>query len=415
MVDLRAVIPKDRPTRLLAGATLINTFGNGLFFTVSVVYFTRIVGLSAHQLGIGLAAAGVAGILAGIPAGHLADRLGAREVMIALTLVSAAWMAAFALVSGFAGFVVVGCLYAFFDRGAGAVRQALIAAVAPGDGRVRTRAYLRSVTNVGIGAGSLVAAAALVLDVKAGYVALILVNAATFLGAVALLARLPHQPPVPREAGAPVLPVLRDRPYVAFCLLYAVATTQFAILEVAVPLWVVQETSAPTWVIAAVFFLNTAVVAIFQVSASRGTEEVEPAALALRTSGWLVLAACVVFALSAGPGPVVAVAPAPGRCVDPRARRDAAVGRWVGRRLRPRPGRVAGAVPGSLQHEHGRLARDRSAADDGAAHRVRARRLGRPRADRRSRCRWRRSPSPVGDCAPGRWQSERDAFHPTAR
>ena len=104
-----------------------------------------------------------------------------------------------------------------------------------------------------------------------------------------------------------MLPVLRDRPYLVFCLLYAVATTQFAILEVAVPLWVVQETSAPTWVIAAVFFLNTAVVAVFQVSASRGTEEVEPAAVALRTSGWLVLAACVVFAASAGPGPVVAV------------------------------------------------------------------------------------------------------------
>jgi MFS family permease len=307
LVDLRAVIPKDRPTRLLAGATLINTFGNGLFFTVSVVYFTRIVGLSAHQLGLGLAAAGVAGIVAGIPAGQLADRLGAREVMIGLTLVSAAAMAAFALVSGFVGFVVVGCLYAFFDRGAGAVRQALIAAVVPGDGRVRTRAYLRSVTNVGIGVGSLVAAAALVLDVRAGYVALILVNAATYLGAVVLLARLPHLPPVARAAGGPVLPVLRDRPYVAFCLLYAVATTQFAILEVAVPLWVVQDTSAPTWVIAAVFFLNTAVVAVFQVSASRGTEEVEPAARVLRTSGWLVLAACVVFAASGGPGPVLAV------------------------------------------------------------------------------------------------------------
>ena len=53
MPDLRHIVPADRPTRLLAAATLVNTFGNGLFFTVSVVYFTRIVGLSAHQLGWG--------------------------------------------------------------------------------------------------------------------------------------------------------------------------------------------------------------------------------------------------------------------------------------------------------------------------------------------------------------------------
>ncbi len=120
MASIRGLLPADRPSRLLAMATLINTFGNGLFFTVSVVYFTVVVGLSAHELAVGLVAAGVAGILAGVPAGHLADRVGAREVMIGLTLVSAGFMACFALVHGFTGFVVVGCLYALLrPRGRG--------------------------------------------------------------------------------------------------------------------------------------------------------------------------------------------------------------------------------------------------------------------------------------------------------
>ncbi len=307
MASVRDILPTDRSTRLLAGSSLVNTFGNGVFYTVSVVYFTQVVGLSAHELAVGLFAAGLAGIAVGIPAGHLADRWGARQLLVALTLLSALAMAAFALVSGFVGFVVVSCVYAVFDRGAGAVRQALIAEVAPSEGRVRTRAYLRSVTNVGMGAGSLVAAVALVVDVPAGYVAVIVLDALTFVGAAALIARLPRSAPSERVAGDPVLPVLRDKPYVAFCLLFAVASVQFTLLEVAVPLWVVTETSAPTWSIAAVMFLNTAVVAVFQVPASRGTEEVGAAAVALRTSGWVVLAACAVFAASAGPGPVLAV------------------------------------------------------------------------------------------------------------
>lgn len=306
MVSVRGLLPADRPSRLLALATLINTFGNGLFFTVSVVYFTVVVGLSARELAIGLVAAGVAGILAGVPAGHLADRAGARDVMIGLTVVSALFMACFALVEDFTGFVVVGCLYAFFDRGAGAVRQALIAAIVSGDSRVRTRAYLRSVTNVGIGLGSLVAGVVLAIDVRPAYLVLILVNAATFVVAAGLISRLPHQSPVARADGAPRLPVFRDRPYLAFCVLYGVASIQFGILEVAVPLWVVQDTLAPTWTIAAVLFLNTAIVAAFQVRASRGTEEVAPAAVAVRTSGWIVLVACAIFAAASGRGAVAA-------------------------------------------------------------------------------------------------------------
>lgn len=44
MVSVRGLLPANRPSRLLALATLINTFGNGLFFTVSVVSFTVVLG-----------------------------------------------------------------------------------------------------------------------------------------------------------------------------------------------------------------------------------------------------------------------------------------------------------------------------------------------------------------------------------
>ena len=383
-------------------ATLINTFGNGLFFTVSVVYFTLVVGLSARELGIGLVAAGIAGILAGVPAGHLADRVGAREVMIGLTLVSAVFMSCFALVQGFQGFVVVGCLYAFFDRGAGAVRQALIAAVVSGDSRVRTRAYLRSVTNVGIGLGSLVAGVVLAIDVRPAYVALILVNAATFVVAASLVARLPHQAPVPREEGAPRLPVFRDRPYLAFCVLYGIATIQFGILEVAVPLWVVQDTLAPTWTIAAVLFLNTAIVAVFQVRASRGTEEVTPAAAAVRTSGWIVLAACAIFAAASGRGAVAAtLILLLGALVHVVGEMRQSAGGW-GVAFGLAPDHLQGQYQGLFSTAHGVVARLRAAADDRAADHVRDAWLDRARSPHRRGVRGCGAGRPVGAVLAGR-------------
>ena len=55
--------------------------GNGAAFTVTALYFTRFVGLHPLQYGVALTIAGFAGLFAGLPAGHIADVRGPREVM----------------------------------------------------------------------------------------------------------------------------------------------------------------------------------------------------------------------------------------------------------------------------------------------------------------------------------------------
>src|SRR3954469_2906974 len=81
---LSRLVPTPGPVRALALVTLVNTTGNGVFFTLSALYFTRIVGLSVAEVGLGLGIAAFAGLLAGVPVGHLADRRGPREVMVVL-------------------------------------------------------------------------------------------------------------------------------------------------------------------------------------------------------------------------------------------------------------------------------------------------------------------------------------------
>ena len=304
---LTALLPADPAQRSFALATLANTAGNGMFYAVSAIYFTQSVGLSPAQVGIGLTIAGLCGLLAGIPAGHLGDIRGPRNVLVGLALAEGAGVAAYALVDGFLAFVLVASVVTTVDRSANAVRSGMIAALgAPGD-RVRLRAYLRAVTNVGITVGAPIGGLALVADTHTAYLVVILVNAATFVVAALLILRVPPVPPRPHTGDGPRLAVLRDRPFVLVAVVHAFLALHFALLDVALPLWIVHRTEAPKWLVAVLLLMNTVTVVAFQVRASRGVETVAQGAVALRRAGIVLAVACVIFAMSGGASAPVAV------------------------------------------------------------------------------------------------------------
>ena len=365
----RRLLHPDPVVRRLSWMVLVNTDGNGLFMTVSALYFTRVAGLGVGQVGVGLTVAGLCGVAASIPAGRAADRWGSRPVLVVLNVAEAAGMASYVLVHSFAVFMVVVCAETAVDRAAAAVRNALYAEALPKETRVQGRAYLRAVTNVGIGAGAALAAVALQADNRAAYAAVILANAASFAAVAAMLPRIPvaargtgtgiaadgaagddgagddgaaddgragddgaadgtagegaaggggdadqgecaKQVP---EAGA-VVPeavrrsALRDLPYLVVTSLNALLTLQFAVLNVGIPLWVVRETDAPRAVVAAGLLLNTVLVVAFQVRATRATRDPHSAARACRVSGLMLAGACLVIATTHGlPGATAAV------------------------------------------------------------------------------------------------------------
>jgi hypothetical protein len=176
--------------------------------------------------------------------------------------------------------------------------------IAPADERVRGRAQLRALTNVGIGIGAAIGALALHADTRSVYVALIVGDAITFAAAAGLLARLPRVPRGKAAAAGERAPrglvALRDRPYLAVTMLSALLALQFGILEVALPLWVADHTSAPRAVAGVVLLLNTGLVVLLQVRASRGTDDAPGAARACWRAGLLLALACALFAACAG-------------------------------------------------------------------------------------------------------------------
>lgn len=307
-MSLSSLLPAPGAPRILAISTLVNTLGNGLFYTASALFLTRSVGLSVRQVGVGLTIAGVVGLLANVPAGRLAELLGPREVLAVTTAFAAVFMAAYAFVHSFSVFLVVASAELVATNASNAVRQGLIASAVDNVDRLRTRAYLRSVTNLGIGLGSALAGIALHADTRAAYLTLIVGDAATFLVAALMVMRLPHVPPLPRQIGdGPRLVAIRDRPYVWVVALNSVLSIHNGLLEVAVPLWVVRHTSAPRWIVAVLFVLNTAMCVLFQVRASRDVDDIPSSIGALRRSGVLLLAACVLYGVAGGRSRDVAI------------------------------------------------------------------------------------------------------------
>ncbi|HWV78625.1 MAG TPA: MFS transporter [Isoptericola sp.] len=327
---IQTLLPRDPVARALTVSTMAFAASTGIFYTVSVLYFTRVVGLSAGTVGLGLGIAGGAGVLGSYLAGRWSDRRGAHRVQVWGLLAQALALAAYSFTSDAVTFTAVAVVVSAGRGVQSTARQALLARWFTGPERVDVRARLRVVTNVLIGLGTLAAAVALLVDTAAAYRTAMVATAVLLLGAVVPLVRLPRRVPelaarMLADAPAAVAPdtgsaagstteagdravagvhPLRDRTYVASVVLNAVVAMQFGVMTVGVPLWV-ATTDAPTAVVSALLVVNTALVALLQVRASRGTHDVRAAGRAVRRGAVLLAGACVLYA-AAGYGSLVA-------------------------------------------------------------------------------------------------------------
>jgi MFS family permease len=240
-----------------------------------------------------------------------------RGTTAALALCTAGSVAAFLFVRSFGLFVVAACAYAICQSGLNAARQALFAGLVSPERRTELRAHLQSAANAGLAIGAAAGGIALQAGTRDAYLTMFAADAAAFALAALMVLRLPAVaagPEMGMETGtdtgtaahrdtAPVAgskpSILRDRPYVLVALLNTVMLLYMPMLSIVVPLWIAQRTHAPAWIVSALLVLNTLSVVLFQVRIAR---RVRSSALATRFSrwaGWVMLAACVTFALAA--------------------------------------------------------------------------------------------------------------------
>lgn len=253
------VVPGSRVGRRMALAALIDSLGTGMFLTGSAIYLTRVVGLTPAQVGLGLSAAGLAGLLGSVPLGMLGDRWGPGRVYLALQLWRALGYAAFALVAGFSGFLVVASAIEVGDAALPAISQSVVGLAEGESERVATLARVRAVRNLGFGLGAAAATGVLAIGSRPAFLALILVNA----GAILLSALLLHRAGIASLKTAAFAVVrrrfgpIRDASYLAAALLNGILSIHMALLFVGLPLWLADHTRIPVPLIGVLVVLNT--------------------------------------------------------------------------------------------------------------------------------------------------------------
>lgn len=295
---MAALVPERGPRRVLAFATALTMTGYGIYLTASVLYFTRAMNLTPSRVGIGLTVAGAVALAAGVPVGHLADRRGARGVYAATLATAAAAMAGLCLTSGFWPFLFFATIAAIAQSTGPAARGPLVKHYG-GDRPAEYRAYLRSVTNVGIALGAVLAGFGIQAGTRHAYLLLLAGSAVGSAVAAAVVLLLPALDPEPAVAGRRWI-ALRDRPYLALTLLDGVMAIQFRVLTAAIPLWLLSRTHAPRWSVSAVMLVNTAIVVVLQVRASKSVDSPRAGGVAFRRAGFAFAASCVVFSTLSG-------------------------------------------------------------------------------------------------------------------
>ncbi|MQY15981.1 hypothetical protein SRB5_61730 [Streptomyces sp. RB5] len=300
--------PLDPVLRRLALNTVLTRFGSGLLIAVNALYFSQVVGLGVTAVGYGLALSGVGSILAGVPTGRLCDRYGARHVYRLGYGWTGLGILSYLLVDSVPGFLVA---TTFTGIGWGSVHTAnatWLAVIIPAHARTESRAYLRMLTNVCMAVGTTLGGVALHLDSAALFRGLIVVNAVSLLLAPVVLSGVPKERE--RAAAAAAEPVgpgetwkaVRDLPFFTLTVIMGVFAMQFTVIEAGLPLWMAAYTSAPTWVYAAAMVLNCVLVAVFQIPASRLSDDSRAAARVTRWAGFAMAVACALWALAAGAG-----------------------------------------------------------------------------------------------------------------
>ncbi len=129
-------------------------------------------------------------------------------------------------------------------------------------------------------------------------------NALSFLLAAAIVLRLPACRAPDSAAGGkgkrtrvPRFRALRDKSFLSVIGASSLLAMHSAVLVVGIPLWLVRYHILPRSLVPAVFLLNTILVILFQVKATRGSDTLEGAVVAARKAGLISAAACIVLVI----------------------------------------------------------------------------------------------------------------------
>ncbi|HUJ55907.1 MAG TPA: MFS transporter [Gaiellaceae bacterium] len=226
---MRAVVPYlrsldpglPRDVYVLEAGALLNAFGNGVVLPFLLIYLHNVRGIPFGLAGSAAAVQSAAALGSGFLGGTLSDRLGPKRVLVGALLVMTV---AFALMPLIREAWHAFAIYSLWGLGSGSfwpAQSALLAGLTPTRRRAPAYAIQRLAMNLGAALGGVAAGLIVSVQHPETFTVLFVIDCATFLAYVVVLARVRAPQLHEERLGGSWLAVLRDRTFTKFTLLNA--------------------------------------------------------------------------------------------------------------------------------------------------------------------------------------------------
>lgn len=261
--------------RNLALLTGINSIGNGLFASISVIYYTKHLGFSVGFVSTVLFVATVLAMGGDFLSGRLSDRGSPKPIFLIGLLMSAAASLGLVLVRDGGTFFLVLCLISLGQGMCMSSNTTLIRRLSR-ENPALTRASLRSILTVGTALGAVLAGGVLANDSLLALQIAIIINASTFVASAVLLAAIDVVSTGVKDRVRTRL-AIPDGRFMLYSASNGIISLYLHAFSFALPLWFMRHHIDLIWLVGVVIAVNSLFAAILQIPASVGISSVQVA------------------------------------------------------------------------------------------------------------------------------------------
>jgi MFS family permease len=269
--SLNPRLPRD--VYVLQAGGLLNAFGNGVVLPFLIIYLHNVRGISLGLAGLALATQSATALASGFLGGTLSDRIGPKRVLAgALGVMTVAFALMPFIRSPWQAFAV----YVVWGAGSGSFwpsQSTLLAALTPPARRSPAYALQRLTMNLGAAIGGIAAGLVASVAHPGSFTVLFLVNCATYVAYIVVLARVRTPELHPERARGTWLTVVRDRTFLAYAALNAAfMTAAISLMIELLPAFGKNVTHVNEQEVGVIFALDAIGIVIFQLPVAKLVE-----------------------------------------------------------------------------------------------------------------------------------------------
>jgi len=239
------------------------------------IYMRQRLGVSLTTITLLLTVNSVVGMAATTVAGPVVDRFGRKGAMVLSLAIGGATMVIMSMAGTLRLWVVLMAVNGAFGPLYRVGSNSMVADLIGPKRRAGAYALLRMIANLGVAIGPSVGGFVTAVSYA---LAFYIAAGADALFTLLILFFVAETMPRGREVAEPSLgdggygPVLRDRPFLAFCGAYTLAGMAYALMMVLLPVYAKENFGVPENQYGFIMATNAAMVVLFQYSVTRATE-----------------------------------------------------------------------------------------------------------------------------------------------